>query len=384
MKVVPIWQQVGWSLVISTNIRALVISANLYRHSSTSLLTKTTNNLAQVTQLPIAKSLVQLFSRRLVAHLAVLTLVMAVVATGTTAGSQLTPATRLAAQRGYGGAADSTASAYIAANIAADLDLAVAEEAGKQVRELSGQATLATAADAFLTKPHVAATDTASRSDITSYTVKSGDTVGSLATKFGITSDTIRWANDLASWEEVAAGQKLTILPVSGVLHKVSAGDTPENLANKYDANAAQIVSFNDAELSGLKAGTKVVIPEGVKPYQPIRNYVPYAAFFGGNGYSYGYCTWHAANRRDEIGKPIPSSWGNAYDWRSRAPASRQGSTPKVGAIAWESMWYPGHVAFVESVNENGTVTVSEMNYQAPLGVVTTRTMPADYFWYIY
>lgn len=96
-----------------------------------------------------------------------------------------------------------------------------------------------------------------------------------------------------------------------------------------------------------------------------------------GNTYSPGYCTWYAKNMRPDL----PNNLGNADTWVSRAAAQGlpTGSTPQVGAIGQQGM----HVVYVQSVNGDGTVTVSEMNYNG-LYVVSTRTVPASTFRYIY
>jgi surface antigen len=96
------------------------------------------------------------------------------------------------------------------------------------------------------------------------------------------------------------------------------------------------------------------------------------------NGYSFGYCTWYVASRRY-----VPGGWGNAINWYGAAQASgfATGSAPRVGAIAWERM---NHVAYVESVNGDGTVTVSEMNFNGGWDRVSRRTTAASHFLYIY
>jgi surface antigen len=91
--------------------------------------------------------------------------------------------------------------------------------------------------------------------------------------------------------------------------------------------------------------------------------------------FPYGQCTyWVWSNR--SVGQ-----WNNASSWYSQAKRDgwATGSTPQVGAIAWEY----GHVSLVEAVNSDGTVDISEMNYSG-LGVVTYRTRPASQFKYIY
>lgn len=96
-----------------------------------------------------------------------------------------------------------------------------------------------------------------------------------------------------------------------------------------------------------------------------------------GNRYVAGYCTWYVKNRRPDL----PNDLGNAITWVSRAAAQGipTGSTPRVGAVGQQG----NHVVYVESVNSDGTVTVSEMNWRG-LYVQSTRTVPASSFRYIY
>jgi peptidoglycan DL-endopeptidase CwlO len=96
-----------------------------------------------------------------------------------------------------------------------------------------------------------------------------------------------------------------------------------------------------------------------------------------GNTYTAGYCTWYVKNRRPGL----PNNLGNANTWVARASAQGMatGSTPRPGAVGQRGM----HVVYVESVNGDGTVTISEMNLRATYEV-TTRTLPASYFTYIY
>lgn len=96
-----------------------------------------------------------------------------------------------------------------------------------------------------------------------------------------------------------------------------------------------------------------------------------------GNLYTFGYCTWYVKNRRPDL----PNNLGNANTWVSRARAQGlpTGTTPRVGAVGQKGM----HVVYVESVNGDGTVTISEMNREG-FNVRSSRTVPASYFQYIY
>lgn len=85
-----------------------------------------------------------------------------------------------------------------------------------------------------------------------------------------------------------------------------------------------------------------------------------------GNSYAWGNCTWWVAIRRAQINQPIPNSWGNAATWASRAAQDGYvvDHQPSPGAIMQTSRAAGGlgHVAFVETVEQDGTWTISEMN----------------------
>lgn len=90
--------------------------------------------------------------------------------------------------------------------------------------------------------------------------------------------------------------------------------------------------------------------------------------------FPYGQCTYLVWSQRS-VG-----FWNDASDWYWQAQRDgwSTGSTPQVGAIAWQY----GHVALVTAVNGD-TITIKEMNYKG-LGVVSSRTVPASSFKYIY
>jgi surface antigen len=104
------------------------------------------------------------------------------------------------------------------------------------------------------------------------------------------------------------------------------------------------------------------------------------ATSYPGDYYAWGNCTWWAAMRRSQIGEPVPNSWGNAATWAYYA--SNEGylvdHSPSYGAIMQISNVDGGlgHVAFVESVDPDGTWHISEMNVLG-LDVVDNKTMPA-------
>lgn len=100
-----------------------------------------------------------------------------------------------------------------------------------------------------------------------------------------------------------------------------------------------------------------------------------------GNTYGYGYCTWYVKNRRPDL----PNNLGNANTWYARAAGQGYsvGTAPRAGAVGTTTAGDLGHVVYVERVNGDGTIVISEMNYQA-WNVTSSRTASASDFVYIY
>jgi N-acetylmuramoyl-L-alanine amidase len=354
---------------------------------------------AAATHAKIAHAALRVIKPRFVAHFGLLSVAGLLVVAHNPAQAHSLSVRLLAAQAGAGRTLDVAGTASVSAEMATTSQLLVTTEAAKTATVKNDQVALVTSDDNALAKRQVVATaGNAATRDVTSYTILGGDTLSAIATKFGITTATVKWANNLDDADSIKPGQSLTILPVSGLLYTVKDGDTADSLANAYQANAAQILSFNNAEVKGLTPGMKIIIPDGVKADAPkpastqvattrgrvagAATAAPRLTYFagGGNGYSYGYCTYYVASRRS-----VPSNWGNASSWYYNAQASgfSVGYTPVPGAIAWTGAGYYGHVAYVESVS-GGMVTVSEMNYNGNWNRVTSRTVSASSFRYIY
>lgn len=114
-----------------------------------------------------------------------------------------------------------------------------------------------------------------SKGEITEYRIQDGDTVSSIALKFGVNIDTIMWENNLKSVDAIKVNQILKILPVTGVKHTVKRGETIYSLAKSHQVDAQNIIDYpfnayaND-ETFALSAGQELVIPNGIKPKEII------------------------------------------------------------------------------------------------------------------
>jgi N-acetylmuramoyl-L-alanine amidase len=296
---------------------------------------------------------------------------------------------------------DQVVATDVAADLAARANLPIATNVVNMSISLAAKNELAQTDASAITKPQIIQ-PSSGRSEITTYTTVKGDSVPSIAAKFGISADTVRWANDLGDTDAVGPARKLTILPISGLLHTVAAGDTAETIAKKYSASAERIITINNLELSGVTAGQRIVVPDGTKPAPapapvvaaPGTQNQSFGSSLGGsrvnsnvyatagNRYAPGNCTWYSYERRAQLGRPIGSFWGNANTWASNARAAGfvVNRTPAAGAIFTDQAGYFGHVGVVERVLENGDVYVTEMNNYAYGGfnIVNSRTISAS------
>ena len=303
-------------------------------------------------------------------------------------------------------AVDEKTATDVASNLAFQTNMPVAANVASLSISLEAEKEIAQEDSGAIAKPQIVQATEGAREVIT-YVAQADETVQKVATKFDISEDTVRWANNLSS-DAIDSGRDLKILPVSGVLHTVAGGDTVEAIAGKYQAPQERLISFNDLEVDGVREGMQLIVPGGVLPEEDRPGYVSPAeralqqrsvlptgngAQTGassnvtatvGNRYAFGNCTWYAYERRPDIG----SFWGNASSWAASARAAGftvvQG-VPQAGAIFQYGGGY-GHVGIVESVDHaSGTMRISDMNGIAGFNRVGYDTVPINGSWnYIY
>ena len=300
---------------------------------------------------------------------------------------------------------DEVSEVNVVANLAETANLAIAPNtASLSVSVAVLQESKVQASDSGLEKPKILEVSSEKR-EITVYKTIQEESIQQIAEKFGITAQTVKWANSLKE-DTVEAGKELRILPVDGIVYKIKSDDKLSDIAGKYQASLERIISYNSLEdETSVKENQEIVIPGGILPENERPDYVApvqtsYQTSYGvssansfastvitsnynakaGNAYAWGNCTWYVYNMRPDIG----SFWGNASSWAisARAAGYRVDNVPVVGSIA---QWNPyasghsgyGHVAYVEAVNSDGTITISEMNVRG-LGITSRRTISAS------
>ncbi len=203
--------------------------------------------------------------------------------------------------------------------------------------------------------------DSETTGQISRYIVRKGDSLSSIATMFGVSKNTIIWANNIPGGT-VKEGDILVILPVSGTIHTITKNDTISTIAKKYKADVGEILAFNGLTSDdGLTIGDSIVIPDGegitksAPAKKPVAKKSGYSKYLGGSGPSLGgyYIRpliggvktqglhgWNAV----DIGTPIGT----------RLMAAAAGEV----IIAKSSGWNGGYGDYVVISHPNGTQTV--------------------------
>ncbi len=147
------------------------------------------------------------------------------------------------------------------------------------------------------------------RVDIAEHTVVAGDTLYGIAKRYGLSAETIMFANGLEKNPDLLRlGQKLIILPVDGILHTVAQKDTLDKIAKTYKVKPEAIVNYSlnhlDAKNPQIAVGQRVLVPGGKKEIPQVatvyRGTAPKGAKTGT-----GRLIWPTAGTLTQAFKPL-------------------------------------------------------------------------------
>jgi surface antigen len=243
--------------------------------------------------------------------------------------------------------------------------------------------TLTAYEDNVMVKPNPDSVQNLVSKQVQVYTTESGDTLSTIAHKFGVSVNSIKWSNNLPS-DTIKPGWFLLIPPGNGVVVKITDSNTTiPDLAKKYEVKTEEIVASNvlanaedipDVGQYLYIANGKVTPPPAPKVAAKTKsgksnivdNGKPVP---GGHLFPKGYCTWYVATK-------VKVTWGgNANRWPANARA--QGYTvdknPTAGSIVETGESRVGHVAYVEKV-DGDDIYISEMNYKG-FGIRSSRVI---------
>lgn len=147
---------------------------------------------------------------------------------------------------------------------------------------------------------------------VAEYVVQPGDTLQSVADSYGITVNTLAWANSLTTSSTIKVGQSLVVLPVDGVLHVVKSGDTVSGMAQTYKAQQDDIIAYNNlSSQDDIYIGDVLVVPGGTMPKKsaPAVKQIPLADnffIFPAQGHiTQGLHYYNAVDLANKCGTPI-------------------------------------------------------------------------------
>lgn len=178
------------------------------------------------------------------------------------------------------------------------------------------------------------------RTSIEYYIVQKGDVLSSIADYFGLTLNTLLWANKLTASSYIRTGDRLTILPVSGVAHTVAKNDTMASIVKKYQGDQNKIIEFNHfADANDLQVGQVLVVPDGRIIYTPPpRTY--------DSGYAYAEKVYVSSG---QLLWPVPASRRitQYFSWRHPAidvglPTGSQVLSSEAGTVIYAG-WGRGY-----------------------------------------
>ena len=289
---------------------------------------------------------------------------------------------------------DQLSELYVVADLSDALGLASASDvASNYVVTTTMYDSGQTSSTGKLEKPNL--TDISASRGVVEYTVVEGDSMETIAARYGVSTDQIRWSNGLKT-TDISVGTVLYVPSKSGIVYTVKADDSIESIVNKYGSSTEEIIALNDLEVSGISEGMRILIKDGTLPeterpeyVAPVRRTTYTYTYLGDTserqnvqvvGYysiGRGQCVDWASYMRPDLGGLM---LGNANAWARNAAARGYlvDRTPAAGAIFQTSSGWYGHVGYVEAVNGDGSITVTEMNYSYVPYRVIRATIPAD------
>lgn len=105
------------------------------------------------------------------------------------------------------------------------------------------------------------------RSSVATYSVQSGDTLWSIAARFDLDVDTLRFSNPAIrrNPDVLAVGQQIRVLPFIGAIHQVKTGDTLTSIARRWNVTPETITAYNANSIHDgqVQPGQELVIPGG-------------------------------------------------------------------------------------------------------------------------
>ncbi len=199
---------------------------------------------------------------------------------------------------------------------------------------------------------------------ISVYVVREGDSLSQIAKMFNVSVNTIRWGNDIKG-NTIAPGQTLVILPISGIRHTVTSGDTLEKISSRYKGDVEEIIAYNNiSKDSKLAVGEILVIPGGIIPESS-----PTVRTSSSSSGSQSRPSSGAPVYEGYYLRPISGGYRsqgihgyNGVDLAASAGTSIMASASGVVTVSRNSGWNGGYGNYIVISHPNGTQTLYAHN----------------------
>ncbi|QQG45944.1 MAG: M23 family metallopeptidase [Candidatus Niyogibacteria bacterium] len=188
---------------------------------------------------------------------------------------------------------------------------------------------------------------------ISIYIVREGDNLSSIAKMFGVSVNTIRWANDLTTSTVIKPGQTLIVLPINSIQHTVAKGETLKGIVKKYGGDLNETLAFNEWPAGyEPEVGMIVIVPDGEG--EPLVNYGSKTVRGTGGPVYAGYYI-----RPINGGRISQGLHGlNAKDFATYCGAPIFASARGTVIIARSGGWFSGYGSYAVIAHPNGTQTL--------------------------
>lgn len=232
----------------------------------------------------------------------------------------------------------------------------------------------------------------------TQHTVQSGESLWSIAQQYNTSVESIKQNNQLDN-NLVFPGQVISVggsdaqstsntssqNGSTASSHTVQAGESLNIIASRYGVSVDELMSANNLNGYLITPNQTLQIPNGgaggtTTPTTNNNGNYSSPSFNHQNLYTAGQCTWYVFDRRAQAGNPISTYWSDAKFWAANAANDgyQVDNNPTVGSIMQSTPGPYGHVSYVERVNGDGSILISEMNYTNGPYNTDYRTIPAS------
>lgn len=205
------------------------------------------------------------------------------------------------------------------------------------------------------------------RIEVEKYIVKPGETLASVAEKYDVNEDSLRWANNMKAGDQLAAGKEISIPPGKGLMYVVQKNDNLDVIAAKFNASEQTIAEANwldDPNDLTRYEGKEIFVPNGTMP-QPTKAPARAASrassvrvpAVAAPANSFRFLSWPVQGGAGKISQ-CPSGFHMAMDIASAGAGTPNLVAAAPGTVVYAGKHSSGYAWVVEINHGNGVSTL--------------------------